>query len=71
MIVGKIPIECGYVTRIENGRIYVSRGEISDVYNAEYYRIPADTEEWLEREENERIQAHVIWTTQKNVVDET
>lgn len=45
MIVGKIPIESGRVTRIENGRIYVSRGEISDVYNAEHYRIIPEVEQ--------------------------
>lgn len=54
MIVGKIPIESGRVTRIENGRIYVSRGEITDVYNAEYYRIPVEAWEGGETEHGQK-----------------
>jgi hypothetical protein len=46
----KIPIEGGKVTRIENGRIYVSRGQISDVYSMEHYRIPIEVEAGGERE---------------------
>lgn len=42
MVIGKTPIASGKVMRIENGMIYVSRGEISDVYNAEYYRVAVE-----------------------------
>ena len=42
MVIGKTPVASGKVTRIENGMIYVSSGEASDIYNMEYYRVAVE-----------------------------